>query len=56
MADVFKDNDRLNPRVSNDSKGQRYRAFRNELQREIFDNKNYDVSIKELSKKYGLSK
>lgn len=33
-----------------------YRAFRNELQHEIFDKKNYDVSIKELSRKYGLSK
>jgi hypothetical protein len=40
----------------NPDKKARYRAFRDELQREIFDNKNYDVSIVELSKRYGLSK
>ena len=36
-------------------KKEAYRAFRDILQHEIFDKKNYDVSIVELSKAVGLS-
>ena len=36
------------------NKKEAYRAFRDILQHEIFDKKNYDISIVELSRQLGL--
>lgn len=56
--DVFDDQRRPGARMKNRSAdfNRRYRAFRDELQREIFVNKNYDISIIELEKKHGIYK
>lgn len=58
MVDVFDDQRRPGARHKQMTADElrRYREFRDELQREIFVNKNYDVSIVALEKKHGIYK
>lgn len=55
MADVFTKNERMKKRDGGPN-AEAYRAFRQIIQKAIFDDKNYDVSIVETQIALGLHK